>query len=142
MAHHDNQHHHISVQTHYAVFAALIGFTVLTVVTAKLMDFGAFNSLIAFSIATFKGFLVMAYFMHLKFDEKIFRWIIASSFFFVMLLFVFLVLDLSTRNVQESTILPIEQLYPISGKNHGDAHSKPADSGTHTEQVEPQPAAH
>lgn len=135
MAHHDDQHQHISVQTHYAVFAALIGFTILTVITAKLMDFGAFNGLIAFSIASFKGYLVMAYFMHLKFDQKIFRWIIASSFFFVLLLFLFLVLDLSTRNVQESTILPIEQLYPVSGKAaHGTApaqQAEPAPSDAH-----------
>lgn len=103
-AHHDDQHHHISVQTHLAVFGALIGFTILTVVTAKMMDFGAFNGLIAFSIATAKGFLVMAYFMHLKFDEKIYRWIIASSFFFVGLLFIFCVLDLATR-ISEQSIL-------------------------------------
>lgn len=143
MAHNNDQHHHISVQTHYAVFAALIGFTVLTVVTAKLMDFGAFNGLIAFTIATVKGFLVMAYFMHLKFDEKIFKWIIASSFFFVSLLFIFVVLDISTRNVQESTILPIEQLYPVSGTKgaHGSTHAEPAAPDSHVE-PEAQPAAH
>ncbi len=99
-----DEHHHISVQTHLAVFAALIGFTILTVVTAKLMDFGAFNGVIAFTIATAKGFLVMAYFMHLKFDEKIYRWIIGSSFFFVGLLFLFLVIDLATR-IPESSAL-------------------------------------
>lgn len=104
MGNHDEKHHHITLQTHLAVFAALIGFTILTVVTAKLMDFGAFDGLIAFSIATFKGFLVMAYFMHLKFDEKIYRWIIISSFFFVGLLFLFCVLDLATRITQQSAV--------------------------------------
>lgn len=104
MAQHNDQHHVITVKTHVTIFAALIGLTILTVVTAKLMDFGAFNGLIAFSIASIKGFLVMAYFMHLKFDEKIFKWIIASSFFFVLLLFIFLVLDLSTRIVEQSTL--------------------------------------
>lgn len=103
-AHEQDQHHHITVQTHLAVFAALIGFTILTVVTAKLMDFGAFNGVIAFTIATAKGFLVMAYFMHLKYDEKIYRWIIASSFFFVGLLFLFLVIDLATRIGETSAV--------------------------------------
>ncbi len=104
MANHDGQHHHIPLRTHLNVFAALIGLTILTVVTAKLMDFGALDGFIAFTIATVKGFLVMAYFMHLKYDEKIFKWIIASSFFFVFLLFIFLVLDLSTRILQHSTL--------------------------------------
>lgn len=102
--HHEHEHHVITVQTHLMVFSALIGFTILTVVTAKMMDFGAFNGFIAFTIATVKGFLVMAYFMHLKFDEKIYRWIIASSFFFVGLLFIFLVLDLATRISQQSAV--------------------------------------
>jgi cytochrome c oxidase subunit IV len=104
MAQHDGSHPHITVKTHVTIFAMLIGFTILTVVTAKMMDFGAFNGLIAFSIATFKGFLVMAYFMHLKFDEKIYRWIIISSFFFVGLLFLFCVLDLATRVAQQSAV--------------------------------------
>jgi len=104
VAHHDGQHHHITLQTHLAVFTALISLTILTVVTAKFMSFGAFDALIAFSIATVKAFLVMAYFMHLKYDEKIYRWIIISSFFFVLLLFVFCVLDLSTRILQQSTL--------------------------------------
>ncbi len=103
MAHHE-EHHGIPLSTHLKVFAALIGFTVLTVVTAKGMDFGAFNWVVAFSIATAKAFLVMAYFMHLKYDEKIYKMIIASSFFFVFLLFIFCVLDLATRITQTSTL--------------------------------------
>lgn len=101
---HQGEGHHIGLSTHLKVFAALIGFTILTVVTAKMMDFGVFNGFIAFSIATAKGFLVMAYFMHLKYDEKIYRWIIASSFFFVLLLFFFCVLDIATRILQQSAV--------------------------------------
>lgn len=41
MAQHNDQHHVITVKTHVTIFAALIGLTILTVVTAKLMDFGA-----------------------------------------------------------------------------------------------------
>jgi cytochrome c oxidase subunit IV len=101
---HSDSHHIVPLATFYKVFAGLIGFTILTVVTAKFIDFGAFNGLIAFSIATAKGFLVMAYFMHLKYDEKINRVIIMSSFLFVFLLFIFCVLDLATRVTQTSTL--------------------------------------
>jgi len=101
MAHHDDhQHAHIPLATHYKVFASLIFLTILTVVTAKMMDFGSFNGLIAFTIATVKGLMVMAVFMHLKGDEKIYKIIIGSSFFFVLLLYIFCELDLGTRILQ------------------------------------------
>jgi cytochrome c oxidase subunit IV len=100
----NGEHHAISLNTHLKVFAALIGFTLLTVATAKGMDFGSFNWVVAFTIATAKAFLVMAYFMHLKYDEKIFKAIIALSFFFVFLLFIFCVGDLATRIAQTSTL--------------------------------------
>ena len=96
--------HHIPLSTFMNVFYALIGLTALTVITAKGMDFGAFNVLVAFTIAAVKGFLVMAYFMHLKYDAPMNRYIIGSSFIFVILLFVFLVLDIYTRVPVESTL--------------------------------------
>ena len=104
MATQHQEHHAITLGTHLRVFAALIGFTFLTVITAKGMNFGSFNWVVAFSIATAKAFLVMAYFMHLKYDEKIFKAIIALSFFFVLLLFGFCVFDILTRIPQTSTL--------------------------------------
>jgi cytochrome c oxidase subunit IV len=103
MAHHE-EHHEITLATHLKVFAALIGLTVLTVITAKGMHFGHFNWVVAFTIATAKAFLVMAYFMHLKYDQKIYKYIIGSSFFFVFLLFFFCVLDILTRIKVVSTL--------------------------------------
>jgi len=71
--------HHVTVSTFMKVFYALVGLTALTVVTAKFMDFGSFNVLVAFSIAAVKGFLVMAYFMHLKYDSPMNRYIILHA---------------------------------------------------------------
>jgi cytochrome c oxidase subunit IV len=96
--------HTVPLSTHLKVFAALIGFTILTVVTAKFTDFGSLNVAISFSIAIAKAFLVMAYFMHLKYDEKIYKLIIGSSFFFVFLLYFFCVLDIGTRIIYQSTL--------------------------------------
>jgi cytochrome c oxidase subunit IV len=101
--HHDG-HHTVALSTHLKVFTALIICTILTVATAKGLDLGAFNWVLAFTIATFKGFLVMAYFMHLTYDEKIYKWIISLSFFFVFLLLLFCVLDIYTRISQTSTL--------------------------------------
>lgn len=99
-----HEHHVMPLKVYLNVFAALIVFTIITVVTAKYTDFGPWNGFIAFAIATTKAFLVMAYFMHLKYDEKIYRLIIGSSFFFVFLLFFFCVFDLATRIVQHSAL--------------------------------------
>ncbi len=101
---HDTHEHHVTLGTHLKVFGALIALTILTVITAKYTDFGVLNVFIAFAIAITKGLLVMAYFMHLKFDEKIFKWIIGSSFFFVFLLYIFCVLDIGTRVLQQSAL--------------------------------------
>lgn len=99
-----HEEHHITLGTHLKVFAALIGLTVLTVITAKFTDFGVLNVYIAFAIAITKGLLVMGYFMHLKYDEAIFKWIIGSAFFFVGLLYIFCVLDIVTRIIYQSAL--------------------------------------
>lgn len=106
MANHDGHvhEHHITLGTHVKVFSALIALTILTVVTAEFMDFGFMNIIIAFAIALTKAFLVMAYFMHLKYDEKVYKIIIGSSFGFVLLLYLFCVLDLHTRIFQQSAL--------------------------------------
>jgi len=98
------KHHVVPLKVFWTVFAALIAFTILTVYTAKFVDLGALNAVIAFAIASAKALLVMAFFMHLKYDESIYKWIIGTAFFFVLLLFLFCVLDLATRVAQQSTL--------------------------------------
>lgn len=98
-----NSDHHVPLSVFFNVFYALVGLTVLTVVTAKFVDVGFFNVVIAFAIASVKGALVMFYFMHLKWDDPKFRYIIFSSFGFVFLLFIFSIIDIFTRNPVELT---------------------------------------
>ena len=97
-------HHIIPFKTYIQVFAALIFLTVLTVVTAKGMDLSPFNGAVAFLIAATKAGLVMAIFMHLKYDAKSNSIIIFSSFGFVVLLFIFCIIDIYTRIPVESTL--------------------------------------
>src|SRR5262245_34050085 len=99
MAHHDKheEHHVVPLAVFYKVFAALIFLTVVTVATAKGLDLGPYNGVLAFAIATGKGLLVLAFFMHLKYDEKIYKIIIGCSFLFVLLLYVICVFDIYTR---------------------------------------------
>ena len=77
MAHKTEEHHIIPFDTYIKVFATLIGFTFLTVVASR-FDFGELNTIIAFLIATIKAVLVLAFFMHLKYDNLLNRVIIGS----------------------------------------------------------------
>ncbi len=98
-----SDHHIIPFSTYMKVFAALIFLTFLTVLTAKGMDLHPFNGAVAFIIAAVKAGLVMSIFMHLKYDAKSNSIIIFGSFIFVLLLFIFCVIDIYTRIPVEST---------------------------------------
>jgi len=97
-------HHIVPFSTYMKVFGALIFLTALTVITAKGMDLAPFNGAVAFAIASVKAGLVMAFFMQLLYQDKSNAIIIFSSFGFVMLLFIFCVLDIYTRYNVQSTL--------------------------------------
>lgn len=105
MAHnaHDTSHHIVPASVFVRVFAVLIVLTVITVAAAQ-VDFGAFNAIVAFGIATVKAILVLGFFMHLKYDDMMNRVIIGSSFFFLLVLYFFSIIDEVTRIVQKSTL--------------------------------------
>ena len=92
-----------SFKTNLIVLVSLLILTVITVAVAQI-DFGIFNVFIAMLIAVIKGALVLMYFMHLKYDEKLYALIFGSSVFFVFLLYFFSKLDLITRVMQESVL--------------------------------------
>jgi len=78
---------------YWKIFAILLVCTVLTVLAAE-MDFDVENSIaggifVGLTIATIKGYLVAANFMHLNDEKKIIYWILLLTFaFLVMLLFI------------------------------------------------------
>ena len=97
------EHHHVTFDVYIKIFAALIVLTVVTVLAAQ-VDFGPLNTIVAFGIATVKAILVLAYFMHLKYDNMLNRVIIASSVFFLLVLYFFCTVDEFTRIIQRSTL--------------------------------------
>ena len=64
------------------IFLALLFLTFITVVVTR-FDFGAFNIVVAMTVASCKAFLVAYFFMHLKYENKL-LWIYAL-FPFVLL---------------------------------------------------------
>lgn len=65
--------HHPHTQSTAVYRNILIILLVLTAVTVGVsrIDFGNLNIVIALGVASFKAILVMLYFMHLKFEDKI-----------------------------------------------------------------------
>jgi len=92
-----------SFKTNLIVLLSLLALTVLTVGVAQI-DFGVFNAFIAMFIASVKAALVLMYFMHLKYDEKIYSIIFGSSVFFVIVFYFFSQLDIITRIIQNSVL--------------------------------------
>jgi cytochrome c oxidase subunit 4 len=98
-----HEHHIIPFATYLKVFISLLVLTVITVAAAR-VDFGALNAVVAFAIASVKAGLVLAIFMHLKYDDKLNRVIIGSSVFFLIILWIFCILDIFTRVGHSSTL--------------------------------------
>src|SRR4051794_124800 len=80
---HGEVHHHaVPLWLLFAVFGALLFFTVLTV-GVTYVDLGEFNIWLALGVAVVKATLVALYFMHLRWDNPFNGVIIAAAFLFV-----------------------------------------------------------
>ena len=132
MAHDAHGGHHIVPQkVLITVFASLIALTVLTVLTAKFVDIGAFNLPLALVIAGTKAMLVVVFFMALKYDSPINSLILGIGVVCVTVFLIFTLFDTAYRgdlpNVDAQTISDSE------GRNlnqeYREAHSE--DGGDH-----------
>ena len=87
----------VPLPVYLGVFAALMVGTVLTVLAAR-MDFGAMNTPVALTIACSKAALVILYFMHVKYGEKLVKLMVVVSIAFLAILFLITLSDYWTRN--------------------------------------------
>jgi cytochrome c oxidase subunit 4 len=96
-AHGNGAEHGHGVGRYIAVWLALLGFTVLTVVTGH-RDLGAINLPLALTIATVKATLVILFFMHMIETPTANRIVFGVSLVFVLVLIIGVFGDLWTRN--------------------------------------------
>jgi cytochrome c oxidase subunit 4 len=68
----EHKEHLIPYGTYFLVWLSLISLTVLTVTVAGI-ELGRIALFVALAIAFVKSTLVVSYFMHIKFDDLIFR---------------------------------------------------------------------
>ena len=78
-------HHIVPIKTNITTLLLLVVLTTLTVLTAKFVDLGDYNLVLAMFIASIKAFVVLGWFMHLKYDGMINRVIAVCGLFFLAL---------------------------------------------------------
>jgi len=95
MEKHDYYHEHShSYGIYILVWLALMALTAVTVAIAG-MDIGRFTVATALIIATFKAYLVLTIFMHLRSETKTFTVFVIVALFFLGISFVLLFSDYS-----------------------------------------------
>jgi cytochrome c oxidase subunit 4 len=94
--HGNHEHHIIPLATYFKVLGLLLVLTAVTVAAAQ-VNFGAWNTVIAVAIASVKAGFVLAFFMHLKYDNKLYLVCFGTAVFFLVVLYFFSYLDIVTR---------------------------------------------
>ena len=88
--------HIVGRNVYFAVFGALLVFTVLTVVAANI-NFGMLNDVIAMTIAVTKATLVILFFMHVRYGSKLLMLVVVSGFFWLGIMLVLTLTDYRSR---------------------------------------------
>ena len=88
---------------YYGVFGALMVGTALTV-GAAFIDMGAMNNVVMLAIAITKALLVILFFMHVRWSTRLTWLVVASGFFWLLILFGITMTDYLTRGWVEGTL--------------------------------------
>ena len=89
--------HHIVSPAQYAmVFATLLACTALTVFAADI-NLGVFNPIIALAIASFKGVIVILFFMHVKYQSRLIKVTVGAGVFMFLVLVTMTLSDYISR---------------------------------------------
>lgn len=88
--------HIVPRTTYFSVFAALLVGTAITVFAANI-NFGKMNDVIAMTIAVTKMLLVLLFFMHVRYSSRLIWVIVASMFFWLLILLLLTLTDYTSR---------------------------------------------
>jgi cytochrome c oxidase subunit 4 len=87
----------ISIKGYAVVFASLLALTLLTTGMAFIDLGGRLNTVVALTIAVVKALLVILYFMHVRYSDRLTWVFVAAGFFFLLILIGGTLDDLLTR---------------------------------------------
>jgi cytochrome c oxidase subunit 4 len=122
MEHHE--HHILPVSTYIIIFALLMGLMVATIIAA-FFNFGSLGLPIAMAIALTKAVLIVLYFMHIKFSDRLLTVFAVAGVFFLLILVTFTLGDFIARDVSFSAstyAVPFDQLDIIQPEEPAPAH--------------------
>ncbi len=88
--------HILSYKNLAGVLGILFALTVITIIASRI-DLGWMNVWIALMIASIKSSFVLLYFMHLKYENKLFILTFIMTIFFVAILIGFMFWDVAFR---------------------------------------------
>ena len=94
---HTNEPHVLPLSIYLGIGSILIILTAVTVYVS-FIDFGPFNLMVAVIIAAVKASLVALYFMHLKYDNKLYAMFFISALFFLAVFVVITMFDTLRRD--------------------------------------------
>jgi cytochrome c oxidase subunit 4 len=90
--------HIVPRKTYFIVFGALIFLTATTVIAANIPFPGPLNDIVAMTIAVTKMMLVLLFFMHVRYSSRLIWVIVASMFFWLLILLLITLTDYTSRN--------------------------------------------
>jgi len=88
--------HVTPLRTYLNVFLGLMLLTGLTT-AVSFIDFGAFNDILALSIAGVKAALVIGVFMHVKYSTPLIKIFAGAGFLWLLIFFVLILTDYEAR---------------------------------------------
>jgi cytochrome c oxidase subunit 4 len=90
--HSAHENHHIGYSTYLLVWVSLVALTSITVTVAGI-NLGEYILVVALSIAAIKSALVINIFMHIKFEDPIFKVFLGISGFTLVVIFMLTFFD-------------------------------------------------
>jgi cytochrome c oxidase subunit 4 len=90
--------HVVPVRVYVTIFALLLALTAVTTSVA-FVDLGRLNVVIMLTIAVTKATLVILYFMHVRYSDRLTWIVVASGFVWLLLLIGLTMSDILTRTV-------------------------------------------
>ncbi len=91
--------HVLPIRVYLVVFFSLLLLTWATVEVA-FIDLGSLNLFVALGIAGFKATLVVMYFMHVKYNERLIGLFVVGGVFWLTVMLFFLLVDYWSRGWQ------------------------------------------
>ena len=92
----DSSHHIVSYRTYGLILVLLLILTGISVAVTQI-ELTRWTMAVALLLASTKSFIVLAIFMHLKFDQKIFKFMVAFVFLVFAAVIIVTFLDYAFR---------------------------------------------